>query len=770
MISGAEKLKQLAACVNEIRQKDGSIVKEYILNDPKIIEHIKSQIKTNNTVQHETIQKNITITAYQVDGITISNDNQNSKGFILNDQNDRETLNRTNSSCNLDSNDNNNNKNKNKNDQMNNTNKISHNLQENKCNNIIVSPAHMRVSNNEKGFQYNRKQETENHHIEKLNHESRSNWETNLKNYNIHATPQSDVILHKQTDSIQHQQKPLINLNKQISEENPLKKPLSGVALASATSSKINELASINNQFIGQVKQKIQKFQQQQTQKQENNLKKHVENKIITSPNSSNKMASPINSKQNNMINITQNNVKIEENLIKQINRNKFELRTKKGKALQFTITSDDPSESDIEEVKSILNKRFSYFEQSSSFNKKDDNFLNNDYNINSNKTSFQPKNTNNCSVPIMKSSPINQQHVIAKSGSMANFLTNQVTSNESIKDFQNNNSDSNRSLNYLKYLSHSKSISNITCNLKKENEEEKANITELNNYEEIGEQKLFIYNNNATMSSISSSNLLENKPSTQVKPNITKINPFKSMISLNNASSTSLDNLQNLNENNNENNFKNWYESNHILNKPRVDGNTYTKNTLSKVETNDNNKREVNSNYINKAKNLNRSLDQLDDRNYIQNNQKNFRNIEITPEMTEKLLLKLLLQQITNQTPNNSNLICNTQNFSEEHSNGKLTKSKIGEASNCIQDTCFGSTLKINLNNNSNNNLTKKSLIQKSVNNIELDNDSYYNQNENKKYSSIEIEHQNQCLSNNLGMNNADLSNKNVGNDRFFY
>ena len=89
MISGAEKLKQLAACVNEIRQKDGSIVKEYILNDPKIIEHIKSQIKTNNTVQHETIQKNITITAYQVDGITISNDNQHSKGLI-NDQNDKE--------------------------------------------------------------------------------------------------------------------------------------------------------------------------------------------------------------------------------------------------------------------------------------------------------------------------------------------------------------------------------------------------------------------------------------------------------------------------------------------------------------------------------------------------------------------------------------------------------------------------------------------------------------------------------------------------------
>jgi hypothetical protein len=49
MINGAERLKQLAACVNEIRQSDGSIVKEYILNDPKIIEQIKSQIKSNGS-------------------------------------------------------------------------------------------------------------------------------------------------------------------------------------------------------------------------------------------------------------------------------------------------------------------------------------------------------------------------------------------------------------------------------------------------------------------------------------------------------------------------------------------------------------------------------------------------------------------------------------------------------------------------------------------------------------------------------------------------
>ena len=48
MISGAEELKKLAACVNEIKQSDGSVVKEYILNDPKVIEQIRNQMKTKS--------------------------------------------------------------------------------------------------------------------------------------------------------------------------------------------------------------------------------------------------------------------------------------------------------------------------------------------------------------------------------------------------------------------------------------------------------------------------------------------------------------------------------------------------------------------------------------------------------------------------------------------------------------------------------------------------------------------------------------------------
>ncbi len=38
---------------------------------------------------------------------------------------------------------------------------------------------------------------------------------------------------------------------------------------------------------------------------------------------------------------------------------NKFELLTSKGKTLQLIITTDDPSESDIEEIKCILNKAY---------------------------------------------------------------------------------------------------------------------------------------------------------------------------------------------------------------------------------------------------------------------------------------------------------------------------------------------------------------------------------------------------------------------------
>jgi hypothetical protein len=48
MINGAEQLKNLAACVNEIRNEDGTVVKEYILNDPKIIENIRNQMRSSS--------------------------------------------------------------------------------------------------------------------------------------------------------------------------------------------------------------------------------------------------------------------------------------------------------------------------------------------------------------------------------------------------------------------------------------------------------------------------------------------------------------------------------------------------------------------------------------------------------------------------------------------------------------------------------------------------------------------------------------------------
>jgi hypothetical protein len=55
MIGGAEHLKELAACVNEIRQADGSVVKEYILNDPKVIEKIKNKLNQSPNSQHGTL-------------------------------------------------------------------------------------------------------------------------------------------------------------------------------------------------------------------------------------------------------------------------------------------------------------------------------------------------------------------------------------------------------------------------------------------------------------------------------------------------------------------------------------------------------------------------------------------------------------------------------------------------------------------------------------------------------------------------------------------
>ena len=48
LINDAEQLKQLATSVSEIRQPDGSIVKEYILNDPGIIEKIRNKIRSES--------------------------------------------------------------------------------------------------------------------------------------------------------------------------------------------------------------------------------------------------------------------------------------------------------------------------------------------------------------------------------------------------------------------------------------------------------------------------------------------------------------------------------------------------------------------------------------------------------------------------------------------------------------------------------------------------------------------------------------------------
>ncbi len=47
-VNNAEDLKSLATSVSEVLQPDGSIVKEYILNDPKIIEQIRNNIKSES--------------------------------------------------------------------------------------------------------------------------------------------------------------------------------------------------------------------------------------------------------------------------------------------------------------------------------------------------------------------------------------------------------------------------------------------------------------------------------------------------------------------------------------------------------------------------------------------------------------------------------------------------------------------------------------------------------------------------------------------------
>ena len=216
LINDAEQLKQLATSVSEIRQPDGSIVKEYILNDPGIIEKIRNKIRSESI------------------------DN--------------------------------------------------------------LAEASLKSSKHER-----------------------------------HVKPQEAV------------------------EE---KKPLNQTEVAQSQLKSSSQALP----FMSQVQQNIKKFQNSPSKPkvQEESLQKVNESKKATTK--------PIEF----------------ENNVKQINRNKFELKTKKGKALQFIITSEDTTDSDIEECKSMF---YQSLENAASLSKSVDKPKEEVKVAKTNNTSFQPFN-----------------------------------------------------------------------------------------------------------------------------------------------------------------------------------------------------------------------------------------------------------------------------------------------------------------------------------------------------------------------------------------
>lgn len=364
MISGAEQLKKLAASVNEIKQSDGSVIKEYILNDPKVIEQIRNHMRSNSNSSNQKLSLSSTNSPKFAN--TLPNPASSPKYLKTYETN---TLKTSTVATSL--------------PPMN-----------------PVRPLNNSSSNNENSRYSNRQQ--------------------NIQN-----------------DTSADRFSPLPSLNSTITPSTP---------------------------YVSQVQQQINRFQQQQKLQQHQHQQNQINNfnaqqANLKKPDITNNSSKIVNEK----LQLSNFNVKhklpvekvdlekreeIEEEELsdltqkfKQIHPNKFELRTSKGKALQFTITSEDSTESDIEEVKSMLHRRF--------IKTKDQNYHQSNDHANFNSSTFQPKppSTNQSS-----------QHPSKPVAAIPQSISNQQ--NDALHR-PNNNTRSNLPV-YLSYLNHAKSIANM--------------------------------------------------------------------------------------------------------------------------------------------------------------------------------------------------------------------------------------------------------------------------------------------------------------------
>ena len=316
LINDAQNLKSLATSMSEVRQPDGSIVKEYILNDPKIIEQIRDKIKSDSmgnllADKQSAAQETKPDSIYQNHYSTSTNFEQTKSQVPLNKLgglNQASAVKKDSSGL----------LKKNLNQSFDNLSRIlSQNSIKNKNNNKTPSPPASRLTKNPSTYS------------------SATTATTIIANQPQAPPPPLPPFLNQVKETIKKFQEnatttatgkksPSKNV-KQQNEKETFKKFVSSNSFT---------------EFLEAEKKRLQGS----TKPQEigNNLNRSKEQ--VEFPKPLKFRLSPQLINQDN---------------IRRINKNKFEIRTKKGKSVQFTITSEDPTDSEIEECKTILNRSY---------------------------------------------------------------------------------------------------------------------------------------------------------------------------------------------------------------------------------------------------------------------------------------------------------------------------------------------------------------------------------------------------------------------------
>ncbi len=376
------------------------------------------------------------------------------------------------------------------------------------------------------------------------------------------------------------------------------------------------------------------------------------------------------------------------------VNHNEFEVRTRKGKALKFTITSEDTTESDIEECKAILNQSCEnllavespHSASSDNNNQKRTSPLfahvKGNFEGGSSSKPIPPKKPNNFDMPKYTASPVIIGPVSNTNRDSFSKLSN--LSSDSSSSIASHKFCSNEPINnkYNRYAKNSGSMSNLACpsnakldgTIKMRASNENINCT--HQLTSFGKPQLMARNasNGSNKIVLSSGETTKGKALASesnrqiiIEPSLPKRNK-KNPTRNNEIQNNTLCSFENYLKMTNQltefakqqqqqqqeqqqyrNNFNN--------------GNTYTKSTndfpIDNKEKgqstmnirnlfNNNCQASVNNNNNNKPHQLESNATMLN-------------GLNITPEMTQKLLLQLLLQQISsNLTMNGGNAIYN--------------------------------------------------------------------------------------------------------------